>query len=177
MASTTQLADRRFFAFNAVVSAGALSLLAWLLLLHDGVQWDADLSFMPAVNASFNALAATFLVLGWVAIRRGRRVVHQRLMIAAFVSSTLFLMGYLAYHFVHGDTRYTGEGPLRTVYFVVLISHIVLSVPIVPMALSAFYFAWKKRFATHKRITRILAPIWLYVSVTGVLVFFLLHGA
>ncbi len=177
MASPIPMADRRFYALNAVVSAGALALLAWLLVFHDGVQYDADLSFMPAVNAGFNGLAASFLLLGWISIRRGRQHAHQRFMIAAFVSSTLFLVGYLAYHYVHGDTRYTGEGPMRTVYFFVLITHIVLSVPVVPMALSAFYFAWKKRFDTHRKVTRILAPIWLYVSVTGVLVFFLLHGA
>ena len=177
MASATPVADRRFYALNAVVSVAALALVAWLLLFHDGVELDANLSFMPAVNASFNTLAAAFLVLGWIAIRRGRRATHQRAMIAAFASSTLFLLGYLAYHYVHGDTRYQGEGPLRAVYFAVLVSHIVLSVPVVPMALSAFYFAWKERFETHRKVTRILAPIWLYVSVSGVVVFFLLHGA
>lgn len=170
--------DRAFFLFTAVFSVVALSLIAYILLLRRGGDVAGlDLRFMPAVNAGLNSLAATLLTAGWMAIRRGERRVHQYLMVSAFVASTLFLVGYLAYHFVHGDTKFAGEGAIRAVYFFVLISHIVLSVPIVPMALLAFYFAWRKSFARHKKVTRVLAPIWLYVSVTGVLVYFLLRGS
>lgn len=168
--------DRSFFVFNAVVSAAALAFLAWLLLLNPGMGGGIDLSFMPAVNAGLNAMAAAFLVAGWVAIKQGRRALHKRLMVSAFASSAIFLVGYVVYHYVHGDTRYEGAGVLRYVYFTVLISHVVLSMAIVPMALSAFYFAWKRRFPSHTKVTRILLPIWLYVSLTGVLIYFLLRN-
>jgi len=166
--------DRGFFIFNAIVSVAALSLLGFLLIFHEGIQTDVDLRYVPAVNAALNGTAAALLTLGWLAIRKKKIAVHKRLMVGAFVCSTLFLVGYLAYHTVHGDTVY--EGPARGVYLAILASHVLLSMPIVPMALSAFYFAWKKRFVAHKRVTRILAPVWLYVSVTGVVVYFFLHA-
>ena len=167
--------DRRFAAFNGVISAGVLGFLTWLLVIRQTSDSPAvDLSFLPAVNAGFNASAAVLLVLGWMAIRKQRRDLHQRLMVASFACSAMFFIGYLIYHYVHGDTRYAGE--LRWLYLPLLISHIVLSIPVLPMALAAFYLAWRERFHTHRKVTRILAPIWLYVSVSGVIVFFMLHG-
>jgi putative membrane protein len=171
-------ADRAFFVFTAVFSAAALSLLAYILLLRDaGATATWNLRFMPAVNAGLNTAAATLLALGWRAIRKGERRQHQYLMVGAFVASSLFLVGYLAYHFVHGDTRFVGVGAVRAFYFFILISHILLSVPIVPMALLAFYFAWRQSFTRHRKVTRLLAPIWLYVSVTGVLIYVLLRAS
>ncbi len=170
--------DRSFWIVNGVVSVIALSVLTYILLVRHGSGGDpAALSFMPAVNASFNASAAVFLVLGVRAIKRKRVAQHQALMLSAFASSSLFLVGYLAYHYVHGDTKYPGAGALRTGYLLLLASHVLLSIPVVPMCLAAFYFAFKQRFTTHKRITKVLFPIWLYVSVTGVLVFLMLHRA
>ncbi len=174
--SPTANEDRNFFIFNAIVSVAALSLLSWLLLFRQGESGDLDLHFVPALNAGLNATAATLLLSGWIAIRKRNERLHKRLMVGAFAASALFLVGYLAYHYVHGDTRYQGEGPMRSVYFFVLISHVLLSIPVVPMALSAFYFAWKDRRAAHRKVTRILAPVWLYVSVTGVVVYFMLHA-
>jgi putative membrane protein len=98
-------------------------------------------------------------------------------MVSAFVASALFLVCYLSYHFVHGDTKYAGHGPLRAVYLLILASHILLSMTIVPLSLSAFFFAYKGRYATHKKIGKITLPIWLYVSVTGVVIFFMLRGS
>jgi putative membrane protein len=169
--------DRAFYAFNAVLSTAALAFLAWLLLLNEGGGVDADLSFLPAVNAGLNSTAATLIVAGWVAIRRRNRKAHQYLMVGAFAASALFLVSYVIYHYAHGDTRYAGEGALRTVYLLILASHVILSMFVVPLCLSAFYFAFRKRFETHKRITRVLAPIWLYVSVTGVVIFAMLRAA
>lgn len=169
-------ADRRFMLFNAIVSSAALAFLAWLLLVPHGARGETDLSFMPAVNATFNALAATLLLSGFVAIKAGKMALHKRLMVSAFASSSLFLVGYIVYHYAHGDTKYAGVGMMRTVYFAILISHILLSTVVVPMALASFYFAFKERFITHAKIARILFPIWLYVSVTGVLIFFMLRG-
>ncbi|MEM9074802.1 MAG: DUF420 domain-containing protein [Myxococcota bacterium] len=168
--------DRNFFVFNAVVSVGALSLLAWLLLIRDGGAEGLDLRFMPAVNAALNATAAVLITAGWIAIRKGNADLHKYLMVGAFVASTLFLVGYLAYHYAHGDTRYQGEGAMKVIYLSILASHVLLSIPVVPLCLSAFYFAWRRRFDTHKKVTRILAPMWLYVSVTGVVVYFMLHA-
>ncbi|MBF5046642.1 DUF420 domain-containing protein [Aggregicoccus sp. 17bor-14] len=171
-----RLGDRAFFLLIALVSVLALALLAWLLLVRrGGPVAGVDLRFMPAVNAGLNALAAALLTAGWVAIRRGQRALHQRLMVSAFGASALFLVGYLAYHYVHGDTRYVG--PARGLYLLVLASHILLSALVVPGALLAFYFAWRGAFARHRRVTRWLAPVWLYVSVTGVLIFFMLRGS
>ena len=130
---------------------------------------------MPAVNACFNALAAVLLFAGWRAIKRNDRQLHKRLMISAFCASSLFLVGYVTYHYVHGDTKFTGVGAIRYVYFAVLISHVLLSMLIVPMALASFYYAFRERFVTHAKIARVLLPIWMYVSVTGVLIFFMLR--
>jgi putative membrane protein len=167
--------DRRFMAFNAVVSVAALAFLAWLLLFRRDAGGAYDLSFMPAVNACFNGLSASLLVAGWVAIKSGKIAVHKRLMVSAFACSSLFLIGYVAYHYVHGDTKFTGQGAIRAVYFAVLISHVLLSMAVVPMALASFYFAFRERFITHAKVARILFPIWLYVSVTGVVIFFMLR--
>lgn len=97
-------------------------------------------------------------------------------MVSAFASSALFLVGYVLYHYFHGDTSYTGEGVVRVVYFAILISHVLLSMAVVPFALAAFYFAWRQRFTTHARLMRVGLPIWLYVSVTGVVIFLMLQG-
>jgi len=176
-AVTSPRGDRPFWVINGVVSVVALSVLAYILLIRHGSGNREALSFMPAVNASFNGLAAILLVLAVVAIKQKRVARHQALMISAFASSAFFLVGYLAYHFVHGDTRYPGTGTGRTMYLLLLASHVILSIPVVPMCLAAFYFAFRRNFTTHKRITRFLFPIWLYVSVTGVVVFFLLRSA
>ena len=170
-------ADRSFAAFNAVVSVVALAFLFWLLVLRQANPDDAaDLAFLPAVNASLNATAAALLIAGFYFIKKGRRRAHQFSMVGAFASSTLFLVSYIVYHYTHGDTRFTGTGPIRVVYFLILISHILLSIGIVPGALSAFWFAWRGAFPQHKRVTRLLLPAWLYVSVTGVVIFFLLRA-
>lgn len=169
---------RAFAIFTAVFSTLALGFLAWILLIRRGGEGGAlDLTFMPAVNATLNSISATLLAAGWWNIRRGNRRAHQYLMVSAFIVSALFLVGYLAYHYVHGDTRFTGTGGIRIVYFAILISHILLSTMVVPLALFAFFFAWRKAWKAHKRVTRILAPVWLYVSVTGVVIFFMLRGS
>lgn len=166
----------RFYAVNGVVSLAVLAFLAWLLLLRSAAPGSAGLGFLPAVNAGFNALAAAFLVAGWFFVKRGRLTAHRKAMIAAFVCSALFFTSYVVYHYAHGDTKYTGQGALRLVYFVILVTHVLLSMAVVPLALTAFWFAYKRRFERHTRVTRVLLPIWLYVSVTGVVIFFMLRG-
>ena len=169
--------DRSFWIFNAVVSTAAVGFLAWLLLVRDGGGAHADLSFMPGVNATLNATSATLLVLGFAAIRSGRREVHKRLMVSAFAASAVFLVGYVLYHYAHGDTQYQGVGASRTVYFTILVTHVLLSILMLPMILTTFYLATRERFAAHKRLARWTLPIWLYVSVTGVIIYFMLQPA
>ena len=133
--------DRRFFVFNAVLSTAALGLLAWLLLIRGGGGGGGlDLRFMPAVNATLNATSALLLVSGWFAVKRGNPRVHRYFMVAAVASSALFLVGYLAYHYVHGDTKFGGTGTLRAVYFAILASHVLLSMAVVPLVLTALWF-------------------------------------
>ena len=176
-ASTAPTSDRRFFLINAIVSVVALAFLAYLLMVHRGSPGTVDLRFMPAVNATLNGLSASLLVAGWIAIKNKAPRAHKYCMVSAFSASALFLVGYVAYHYVHGDTKYQGHGPLRTIYLLILASHVLLSMAVVPLSLSAFYFAFKRSFATHRKITRWALPIWLYVSVTGVVVFFMLRGS
>lgn len=169
--------DRTFFFFNAALSIAALSFLAYILLLRRGTSTGLDLRFMPAVNAGFNATAATLLTCGWLSIRRGARRAHKYFMVSAFAASSLFLVGYLAYHYVHGDTKFQGTGAIRAVYLLILASHIILSAAIVPLSLSSFYFQWRQRWTTHRKVGRVVLPIWLYVSVTGVVIYFMLRGS
>ncbi|MFZ1864945.1 MAG: DUF420 domain-containing protein [Polyangiales bacterium] len=167
--------DRGFWVFNAVVSTAAVVFLGWLLVLREGGGSDAGLHFMPAVNAALNATAASLLLLGLAAIRSGRRDVHKRLMVSAFAASAVFLVGYVVYHYAHGDTPYQGVGAIRTVYFTILISHVLLSIVMLPMILTTLYLAARRRFSVHKRLARWTLPIWLYVSVTGVVIYFMLR--
>lgn len=173
-ALVTPRSDRTFFTFNALLSSAAVAFIGFILLRGKSAG-GADLSFMPAVNACFNALSALCLVAGYVAIRQKKIAVHRLLMVTAFACSALFLVGYLSYHFVHGDTKFTGIGPIRLVYFALLLSHILLSLSVVPLALTSFYFAFTRSFVRHRRLNRVFLPIWLYVSVTGVLIFLMLR--
>lgn len=129
----------------------------------------------PGVNACLNGLAAVCLVAGWVAIRRGRRDVHARFMVAALTASALFLVSYVVYHALHGSTRYARHDWTRPVYFTILISHTILAVVNVPLVVVTVVRAAKKQFDRHRRIARWTLPVWLYVSVTGVLVYWMLY--
>lgn len=176
---TTITGERPFWVVNGIVSTIALAVLAYVLLIRGGshAASGSDLAFMPAVNAAFNATSATLLVLAVRAIRRGERTRHRNLVLGAFAASAFFLAGYLAYHYVHGDTKYPGSGGVRIAYLLFLASHVLLSIPVVPLCVAAVYYAVKGRFETHRKITRLLYPVWLYVSVTGVLVFAWLRAA
>lgn len=130
---------------------------------------------LPPVNAALNATSATLLVLGWRAIRSGRRIRHRNLMIAALGTSALFLVGYLTRMALTGTHRFPGRGALRAAYLVLLGSHTVLAAAIVPLIAVTLWLAWRERFDVHRRVARYAFPAWLYVSVTGVLVYFMLY--
>ena len=166
---------RKALGLILAVSAAALLFLVWLIYFKapaaTEVAWVTNLS---AVNAALNSLSTVFLLLGFREIRARNFAKHMRFMISAFITSALFLVSYIVYHHFVGDTPFTGQGFIRPVYFFILISHIVLSIFVVPLVLSSFFFAFSGNFATHRKISTWTFPIWLYVSVTGVLVFFML---
>ena len=164
--------QRGAFAVIGVLSAVVVGFLFWLLYFRPpSAEAPAFVGSLPALNASLNFTSSVLLLLGFLAIRRGNRARHMKLMVSALAVSGMFLTSYVIYHHFHGDTRFGGQGLVRPIYFSVLISHIVLSVAAVPLVLTTVYFAATKRFERHKRMARFTFPAWLYVSVTGVLVF------
>lgn len=179
--SVTQIApqsNRNTIAGILALSAAATLFLFWLIYVHTAPQAFATrLLFLPALDALLNGLAAISLVVGYFFITRRNIRSHRRSMITAFVFSSMFLVCYIVNHALHGDTLYQGHGSLRTVYFAVLISHIALCIVALPMVLITFFFSLTGRFPQHKKIARFTLPIWLYVSVTGVAVFAMLHAA
>jgi putative membrane protein len=136
-----------------------------------------SVSDLPAVNATLNGISAVLLTCGFLFIRRGRVTAHRNCMISAFAVSCVFLVTYVAHKIlVKGvHTQFGGEGAVRTVYYLVLLSHVVLAMAIVPLALITISRAWRERFDRHKKIARWTWPIWMYVSVTGVLIYLLLY--
>jgi uncharacterized membrane protein YozB (DUF420 family) len=132
-------------------------------------------AILPAVNAALNALSACLLIGGYACIRRGRRAAHQRCMLAAFLVSVLFLTSYLTLRYFAGMTRFEGQGWIRPVYFTILLSHTVLAAGIVPLAIVTMARALREEHARHVRVARWTLPLWLYVSITGVIIFWLLY--
>ena len=130
---------------------------------------------LPTLNALLNGTSAALLVVGWLLIRAGRRDAHRRAMTAALACSVLFLVSYLAYHAQVGSVRFTGTGTVRTVYFVILLTHTVLAAVVAPLAVITFLLARKGRLVTHRKLARWTLPLWLYVSVTGVAVYVMLY--
>lgn len=130
---------------------------------------------LPAVNAALNATGFFLLLLGYALIRAGRRTAHRAVMLGALVTSALFLGSYLTYHFAVGSIRFRGQGGMRTLYLAILGSHSLLAAAIVPLALVTLSRALRGHFDAHKRIARITLPIWAYVSVTGVVVYWMLY--
>lgn len=130
---------------------------------------------LPHLNALLNATSGLLLTAGYVLIRRRRVLLHLACMIAALVSSALFLISYLVYHYYHGTTRFAGQGLVRPLYFILLGTHTVLAAVILPFIVLTLYRAARREFDRHRRIARWTFPMWLYVSVTGVLVYLLLY--
>jgi len=131
---------------------------------------------LPASNATFNGLAGVFLAFGYYFIRRGNKIAHRNCMIAAVCSSALFLAGYLTYHFtVKGVTHFRDPAWFRPIYLTLLITHLILAIVILPLILITLRFAIKGRFESHRKIARWTWPLWMYVSVTGVMIYYLLY--
>jgi uncharacterized membrane protein YozB (DUF420 family) len=130
---------------------------------------------LPALNATLNATAALFLVAGYLAIRRGRPTLHKRCMLGALTASAFFLISYVIYHANAGSRPFTGVGAVRVVYFAILVTHVVLAAAILPLALITATRGLRSQFERHVRIARWTLPIWLYVSVTGVVIYLMLY--
>ena len=164
--------DRFWFTVIGIFSAAAVAAIAFVLL-GPRRQSDLDVTALPAVNTAWNGAAAVLLLGAYAAIRRGAVNLHRALVLCALAASVLFLAGYLIYH-AFGAGPQTYAGPAAPLYYAILISHIVLAVPVVPLALVTLRRGWT-RHPGHRRIARVTLPIWLYVSVTGVVVFAFLH--
>jgi uncharacterized membrane protein YozB (DUF420 family) len=132
-------------------------------------------SELPTLNAALNSLSAVFLCAGYIFIRGKNIRAHRACMLTAFACSTLFLISYLIYHFQVGSVPYKGQGWIRAVYFTILITHTILATAVVPLVLITLIRALREKFAKHRRIARWTFPIWLYVSVTGVIVYVMLY--
>ncbi|MFT4901825.1 MAG: putative membrane protein [Lentimonas sp.] len=163
-----------------VLSAAVVAFLFWLIYFQEvPVGVDASqYAFLPGLNAIFNTLSACFVTLGLIAIKNKaapKRRLHGICMALATAASALFLIGYIAHHSLNGDSVFGGQGWIRPVYFTILISHILLSIAVVPLLLTTLFAAAIRRFDVHRKVARVTYPIWLYVSVTGVLVFVFLR--
>jgi len=168
--------ERLALSVIGLVSAGVVVAVAVLLLGRQPAPGGTiDVSGLPALNAILNATSAVLLTLGYLFIRCRRVAAHLACMLSAFGVSTLFLVSYVIYHYYAGSRPFAGPGWIRPVYFVLLISHIILAAAIVPLALTTIYRALTGQFPRHMRIARWTLPIWLYVSVTGVLIYWMLH--
>ncbi len=136
---------------------------------------DLPISLLPSLNAGLNATSAFLLILGFVMIRQGAWTGHALCMCGAMGTSALFLVSYLVYHYFHGATPFPGQGWIRPVYFTILISHTILAVTVVPLAIVTLIHALRSQFDRHMKIARITFPVWLYVSFTGVLIYWMLY--
>lgn len=166
--------DKKFLILIAVLSVLIPVVVAMLFFMPKEGGAKADVSFLPAFHAILNSLTAVALVIGYVNIKRGRILNHRAAMLTAFGLSAVFLVSYVTYHFLGERTIYGGDGFLKLFYYFILLTHIVLAVVIVPLVLLSVYFGITDQRLKHRRISRWTFPIWLYVAVTGVLVYVLI---
>jgi putative membrane protein len=170
--------DKKVFVIIGFLSFSVIDFLVWLIYFKPGADLSGEITWvasLPVLNAFLNTLTSIFLITGLTFIKQNKIDWHKKAMFAATGSSALFLVSYIAYHHFHGDTKFIATGTIRPIYFGILISHILLSAIQVPLILSTLYLALTKKFIRHKKVARITFPIWLYVSITGVLIFIILR--
>ena len=172
-----QSSTRPVIAAILVISAAATAFLFWLIYVHPAAASSTQYAFLPALNAILNGLSAIALLIGFTFIRARRIKAHRAAMITAFIFSTLFLVSYIAHHALHGDVLYPVRAAYRSVYIPLLISHIILAIVALPMILVTFFFSLSGRIPQHRKIARWTFPLWLYVSVTGVITYVMLRLA
>jgi putative membrane protein len=159
------------------ISAAATLFLFWLIYVHPAAATSTQFAFLPALNAVMNGLAAVSLLIGYTFIRARRIKQHRAAMMTAFGFSTLFLVGYILHHALHGDVRYPLHAAARMIYLPLLASHIILAVVALPLVLVTFFFSLTGRIPQHRKVARWTFPLWLYVSVTGVITYTMLRLA
>jgi putative membrane protein len=159
------------------ISAAASLFLFWLIYIHPAAAASGSYAFLPALNAVLNGASAVSLLIGFTFIRARKIAAHRASMITAFVFSTLFLIGYIAHHALHGDVRYPVDAAFRTPYLWLLASHIILATLTLPLVLVTFFFSLSGRIPQHRKVARWTFPLWLYVSVTGVVTYEMLRLA
>src|SRR5262245_41160229 len=169
------MSDRAAFTMIGILTLVVVGLVGALMAGGGRPSGAFDVTALPLLNACLNTLSAGLLTAGFMFIRQRRIAAHVTCMLGAFAVSALFLLSYVTYHYHAGSRPFTGQGWIRPVYFTLLITHIVLAAAIVPLALTTIYRALRGELWRHKRIARVTLPIWLYVSVTGVIVYVLLH--
>ena len=166
----------RNFAIIYSLSTAVITFLFWLIYYRnpegDITGW---VGYLPSVNAALNSATAILLVMGFIAVKRKKYATHIKLMITAVSLSVCFLISYIIYHYFQGDTKFLGQGVIRYFYFFLLISHIILSGVLIPLLMITLYFAASKNFAGHVKIVRFTFPIWLYVAISGVMVYVMLQ--
>ncbi len=168
--------EQKFNKFIIVVSIVIPVVVALLfsVKLKDFGFHVEPLSFLPPIYATINGITAVVLIAGVLAIKNGKRKLHKQLMTTAIALSVAFLVMYVAYHMTSESTKFGGEGMIRNVYFFILISHILLSIAVIPLVLITYVRALAERFDKHKKIAKITFPIWLYVAITGVVVYLMI---
>ena len=177
LAALKDVSPKRAVLVILAVSVAAFALLIAVIYGHGPVlSAPGWVSVLPALNATLNATSAMFLSLAIVAIKKKDVARHSRHTLTAMAASALFLVSYLVYHSVHGDTKFLGQGIVRPIYFFVLITHVVLSAVTLPLIFSSFFLSLSGRFPQHKKVSKFTFPLWLYVSVTGVVVFAMLKA-
>jgi len=169
-------ADKNALVAIFLLSIVVVTFLAWLIYFKGAadrgtLMW---VSYLPAVNAILNGLCAVCLIKGFLLIKKGRKREHRNMMLTALSLSALFLISYVTYHHYQGDTKFINPTNIKYIYFFILITHITASISVVPLIFMTIYFAATKKFNKHPKVARITLPIWLYVSITGVLIFLML---
>lgn len=163
----------KYIVIVSIVIPVVVAILFGIKLKDFGINVE-PLSFLPPIYATTNGITAVILVLAVIAIKQGNRKLHERLMTSAIALSVAFLVMYVAYHMTSDSTKFGGEGTIRYVYFFILLTHIILSIAIIPLVLITYVRALAQRFDRHKKIAKITFPLWLYVAVTGVVVYLMI---
>ncbi len=170
--------DKTAVRYILILSAAIVLFLVWYIYFREasGHSDHGFIKSLPFVNACLNGFSAALITIGVISIKRKKVKAHTACMILATCSSALFLVGYLFYHYYHGDTKFPGQGAIRPIYFFILITHIITSIVVVPLVFLTLFFAITKRFEKHRKIAAWTYPVWLYVSVTGIMVYYLLKA-
>jgi putative membrane protein len=172
-----QSSTRPAIAAILAISAAATLFLFWLIYVHPAAATSQQYAFLPALSAILNGLSAVSLLIGYTFIRSRNLKAHRAAMITAFGFSTLFLVSYIMHHALHGDVRFPAYAALRSLYLPLLASHIILAIVALPLVLVTFFFSLSGRIPQHRKVARWTFPLWLYVSVTGVITYAMLRLA